>query len=176
MSEPFSTWGTVPSVQPSPEAVRRQEEDAALDRVIGLGQQAEWEDEIETTVLPDLQAKYRDIALDRDDLKPATLTRYANSFRVFSGYCNELNVSSLPARAVFVAGFLDEQITRGAAAATIRRLVAAISYGHRINDFPDPTEAHLVKAIIRFTTIAEKHKANGKHKLNGSKPNGSEAH
>jgi site-specific recombinase XerD len=58
-------------------------------------------------------------------------------------------VPALPAVAETVAAFLSAEADRGMKASSIARRLAAIRYAHRLASVPSPTEAEVVRVVLR---------------------------
>jgi hypothetical protein len=119
--------------------------------------------EIDRVVLQSLERIYAEHIIARSKTIPKTRQTYIAAFKHFRQFCTEAGVRALPARPGAVASYLHQEIQAGASPEKIRRLVAAISYGHRVQELYDSTEDELVKAIVYSTTKAkQKGKTNGK--------------
>jgi hypothetical protein len=74
-------------------------------------------------------------------LKKETEAAYVGEITRFRKWCIPLGVTSLPAAPEVVGCYLDEQLENGASYQAIKRIHAAISYGHRIAGVADPAPA-----------------------------------
>jgi site-specific recombinase XerD len=95
------------------------------------------------------------VALDRAnhfakaDKAPSTRKAYRGDFAAFQAWCAAGGVPALPAAVETVAAFLSAEADRGMKASSIARRLAAIRYAHRLATVPLPTEAEVVRAVIR---------------------------
>jgi hypothetical protein len=166
-----STADTAPPIAPPMTLAECQEADAALGRaadayVADLFEQERLarEQEIDRLVRDSLEKRYAPQLIECATKVPRTRQSYIATFKHFKSFCADVNVTSLPARAGTVAAYLHQHILDGASPEKIRRLVAAVSYAHRIKEFFDPTEDELVRAIVYSTTKAKRGTANGKER------------
>jgi site-specific recombinase XerD len=95
---------------------------------------------------PDLASA---VELAKAEKALSTRKAYGTDYRIFKGYCDGKDVSSLPASAETVAAFLAAQSGSGTKSSTIGRRVAAIRYAHKLAGVPTPTDAEAVKATVR---------------------------
>ncbi len=69
---------------------------------------------------------------------PSTLRSYIADVDIFVNWCNEHNISPLPALVTTVCEFLEDQAP-GKAPSTVRRRLYAVRKVHRLLQLPDPT-------------------------------------
>jgi integrase len=74
----------------------------------------------------------------------ATIKAYASGWRDFLQFCQQREVSPLPASDETVAAYLAALADRGAKAATIARRLVVISQAHKAADLTSPTTSSLV--------------------------------
>jgi site-specific recombinase XerD len=90
-------------------------------------------------VLPvEAAAKVR--AYHRASKVDGTVRAYRTDTGLFTTWCAQHGLRSLPDDPAAVAGFLVAEAERGIAASTIGRRVAAIAYAHKRAEQPDPTD------------------------------------
>lgn len=75
----------------------------------------------------------------------ATIRAYASGWRDFLQFCEQRDLSALPATDATVAAYLAGLADGGAKAATIARRLVVISQAHRAADLPSPTTSSLVR-------------------------------
>lgn len=75
----------------------------------------------------------------------ATIKAYASGWRDFLDFCEQREVTPLPASEQTVAAYLAALADGGARAATIARRLVVISQAHRAADLPSPTTSSLVR-------------------------------
>ena len=80
---------------------------------------------------------------------PSTRKAYESDIRLFQSWCQERNVSSLPANPQTIAIFLSWSAHEGFAVSTLGRRLAALQYLHRVSGFETPTPSELVKATLK---------------------------
>ncbi|MGY4433148.1 site-specific recombinase XerD [Bradyrhizobium sp. F1.13.1] len=80
---------------------------------------------------------------------PATRKAYGTDFRLFRAWCDEKQVSALPASPETVAAYLAHGVEEGAKVSTLGRRLAAIRYAHKLASLQSPTDAEAVKATLR---------------------------
>jgi site-specific recombinase XerC len=79
----------------------------------------------------------------------ATLNAYRSDNRIFLEWCQEREVSSLPALPSTVAAFLAHEANRGCRPSTLGRRLAAIRNAHRLSGVEPPTDTENVKTTLR---------------------------
>jgi integrase len=84
-----------------------------------------------------------------EEKSTATRRAYRSDWRHFSGWCDKMSVSALPAAPATVAGYLAALADAGLKASTISRRMAAITYGHRLKGLDPPTASEAVHAVLR---------------------------
>src|SRR3979411_1554257 len=77
----------------------------------------------------------------------ATIKAYASGWRDFLSFCEERELSPLPASDQTVALYLSHMADRRAKAATIARRLVVISQAHKGADLPSPTTSALVRRV-----------------------------
>lgn len=80
---------------------------------------------------------------------PNTIRAYFADMLEFISYCDENDISALPASPATVASFLMQTVDQGIKTSTIRRKAASISAIHRLSSFNDPTKHSEVKITLR---------------------------
>lgn len=78
----------------------------------------------------------------------STLKSYESDWRLFVSYCDDHQVTALPATPETVANFMSEQAEQGIKAATLNRRIAAIRHYHKSQYLPSPTDNEGVKAVL----------------------------
>ena len=79
----------------------------------------------------------------------STRRAYAADWRRFESWCEQRNLSSLPAEPTVVALFLSDLAEGGKKMATIRRHLASIAKAHRTSRLPSPRVSEEVLAVMR---------------------------
>lgn len=102
---------------------------------------------IRTTLERSLEAEL--IELTRS---PATEATYIGDLKRFKAYCDQAGASAMPAAPEIVANFLQAEHEAGTGLPMLKRLAAAISFGHKRFEKYDPTDDILVRAVIRHAT------------------------
>lgn len=74
---------------------------------------------------------------------------YTSDVRIFSKWCRERAVASLPALPATVAAYLAYEANRGSRPSTLGRRLAAIRDAHRSSGIEPPTDTEGVKATLR---------------------------
>lgn len=77
-----------------------------------------------------------------------TIRGHRNDPVLFESWCEAGNESWLPAAAVSVARFVDEQ-TPSKSIATVKRRISAIQFAHRMADIPSPIDHSEVRLAVR---------------------------
>jgi site-specific recombinase XerD len=80
---------------------------------------------------------------------PSTIRAYKASFERFILFCENIEVSPLPAEPQVVARYISELTASGLKSSSIRIIVAAISSIHKLNLLNDPTQHPIVKIEMR---------------------------
>jgi site-specific recombinase XerD len=81
----------------------------------------------------------------------ATRKAYASDWRIFSAWCADQGLTSLPAEPAAVAAFIAAEASKGVKASTLGRRIAAIKHRHRTAGEASPTDDERVKAVVRGT-------------------------
>jgi len=82
-------------------------------------------------------------------LSPSTVKFYGIDLRIFSQWCESMELQTLPATPDTVARFLAQQTSSGIKPATLTRRLAAIRMAHEANGFANPTQHKGVKAVFK---------------------------
>lgn len=94
---------------------------------------------------------------------PSTLVSYASSWRIFTCWCTDCGLASLPADPATVCAFLAESADRGLSNGTINVSCAAIGYEHRRAGVPDPiaeaTVGRVRRGVRRIAGVAPRRQA-----------------
>lgn len=80
---------------------------------------------------------------------PSTIRSYQSSFARFIQFCEEVNLSPLPAEPQSIAQYISKLTSSGLKSSSIRIIVAAISSIHKLNLLSDPTQHPAVKIEMR---------------------------
>ena len=118
-----------------------------------LAGEAEWhrnQNELEELMRERLEVWLKDYVEEIEYKSPSTISQYLIACKKFGKWADENGVESLPARSVFTAAYLFERLNDGASAHTVRLASAAIRHAHRMNGYGDPTQDHLVQAVLRY--------------------------
>lgn len=94
--------------------------------------------------LDDLAKSYMQQALSS-----STRKLYISDFRRFAGWCESVNLTTLPATSGTVARFLAAEAASGIRPATLVRRLAAIRMAHEAKGYPSPTQHAGVKAVLK---------------------------
>jgi site-specific recombinase XerD len=78
-----------------------------------------------------------------------TRRAYGSDWLIFTAWCAERDLESLPASPGTAARFLSSQATDAKKSSTIGRRAAAIAYAHKLAGYEPPTNAETVKAVVR---------------------------
>ncbi len=78
----------------------------------------------------------------------STRRAYRADWKIFEAWCEQKELSPLPARPETVAMFLSSEADQGKSPATLRRRLAAIRLAHRMADLESPTNSELVKGTF----------------------------
>lgn len=97
-------------------------------------------------IRPDLE-RAREYA--RAEKSPATRKAYWKDFEIFGVWCQDRDLTLLPAAPETVAAFLAHEADRGTKPSTIGRRCAAIRYVHLSGGRASPTVDERVKAVMR---------------------------
>lgn len=83
--------------------------------------------------------------------RPNTLRAYRSDLAAFTAWCQQHNLTALPASPTTVAGYLTDQAGRGLACSTVRRHLATISKAHQVAGYAheqNPARSELVAAVM----------------------------
>ncbi|PBN42896.1 site-specific integrase [Sphingobium sp. D43FB] len=117
---------------------------------------------LEQGALPDrLQAEVaRAAEYAKASRSPATRRAYASDWEIFTLWCDERGIESLPTTPAAVAIFLSSQADSGLKKPTIGRRLAAIGYHHRQAGFDPPQErtgGAAIKLVLEGIRNEKKH-------------------
>ena len=80
---------------------------------------------------------------------PATLLRYHRAWDRFARFCGSAGLPcSLPVNTYTVSLFIAHLSSQKLKASTIKTLLSAISWQHKVRSLPDPTQAFLIPRLI----------------------------
>ena len=100
--------------------------------------------------LPELRAADRGVADALDSvLSDNTRRVYGTQWRLFTGWCGEMSLSSLPAEPLTVARYLAVRAGSGASVATLRLATSAISKAHEWAKLESPCRDPGVRASLK---------------------------
>ena len=100
--------------------------------------------------LPALRAADRGVADALESvLSDNTRRVYGAQWRLFTGWCGEMSLSSLPAEPVTLAGYLSARANAGASIATLRLATSAISKAHEWAKLASPCRDSGVRASLK---------------------------
>jgi site-specific recombinase XerD len=80
---------------------------------------------------------------------PATRRAYRTDFRIFSAWCEQRDLTPLPALPATVAAYLAYEVGQNLRPSTLGRRLAAIQHAHQHAGHEPPTNAEAVKATLR---------------------------
>ena len=104
----------------------------------------------EPASLPELRAADRGVADALDSvLSDNTRRVYGTQWRLFTGWCGEMSLSSLPAEPLTVARYLAARAGSGAAIATLRLAASAIAKAHEWAKLESPCRDPGVRASLK---------------------------
>ncbi len=83
-------------------------------------------------------------------LSDSTREAYVRDCKHFKEWCEGGGLRSLPAATEMVASYLLEQHKAGRSVGTLRRILQAIKWSHRVSNLADPTDDVYVRAVIAF--------------------------
>lgn len=84
----------------------------------------------------------------RLQLAPSTARAYRADWRIFSAWCDERTLVSMPASADTVARFLAVEADGGRSVSTLEKRLAAIKLAHEVAEQPVPTGDKAVRAVL----------------------------
>ena len=100
--------------------------------------------------LPELRAADRGVAASLESvLSDNTRRTYDFQWRSFTGWCNEVGLTSLPAEPLTVARYLASRANSGASIATLRLTTSAISKAHEWAKLESPCRDPGVRASLK---------------------------
>ena len=104
----------------------------------------------EPAPLPELRAADRGVASSLESvLADNTRRTYTTQWRIFTGWCDEVGLSSLPAEPLTVARYLAARAGSGASIATLRLATSAISKAHEWAKLESPCRDPGVRASLK---------------------------
>ena len=104
----------------------------------------------EPAILPDLRAADRGVADALESvLSDNTRRVYGTQWRLFTGWCDEVGLVSLPAEPLTVARYLAARAGSGASIATIRLATSAITKAHEWAKLESPCRDPGVRASLK---------------------------
>ena len=100
--------------------------------------------------LPELRAADRGVAASLESVLSANTRRtYDTQWRIFTGWCGEVGLVSLPAEPLTVARYLAARAGSGASIATLRLATSAISKAHEWAKLESPCRDPGVRASLK---------------------------
>ncbi len=100
--------------------------------------------------LPELRAADRGVAASLESvLSDNTRRTYTTQWRIFTGWCDEVGLSPLPAEPLTVARYLAARAGSGASVATLRLATSAISKAHEWAKLESPCRDPGVRASLK---------------------------
>ena len=104
----------------------------------------------EPSSLPELRAADRGVAESLESvLADNTRRTYDAQWRIFTGWCDEVRLTALPAEPLTVARYLAARANSGASVATIRLATSAISKAHEWAKLESPCRDPGVRASLK---------------------------
>ena len=80
---------------------------------------------------------------------PATLLRYHRAWGRFTRFCGSVGLPcSLPVNTHLISLFVAHLSIKKLRASTVRTLLSAISWQHKVRSLPDPTQAFLIPRLL----------------------------
>ena len=105
---------------------------------------------VEPASLPELRAADRGVASSLESvLSDNTRRVYGAQWRIFTGWCGEVGLTSLPAEPLTVARYLAARAGSGASIATMRLATSAISKAHEWAKLESPCRDPGVRASLK---------------------------
>ena len=105
---------------------------------------------VEPPSLPALRAADRGVADSLESVLADNTRRiYTTQWRIFTGWCDEVGLSSLPAEPLTVARYLAARANSGASIATLRLATSAISKAHEWAKLESPCRDPGVRASLK---------------------------
>ena len=100
--------------------------------------------------LPELRAADRGVAQSLESVLADNTRRvYGTQWRIFAGWCDEVELASLPAEPLTVARYLAARANAGASIATIRLATSAIAKAHEWAKLESPCRDPGVRASLK---------------------------
>jgi hypothetical protein len=143
-------------VVPSGDTAAVEDASAEFGRLAAEGEWHNHQNELEALMRERMEVWLKDYVEEIEYKSPSTISQYLAACKKFAQWARENNVESLPARSVITAAYLFERVKDGASAHTIRLASAAIRHAHRMNGHGDPTQDHLVQAVLRYAHVHNK--------------------
>ena len=104
----------------------------------------------EPAILPELRAADRGVASSLESVLADNTRRvYGTQWHIFTGWCDEVGLTSLPAEPLTVARYLAARAGSGASIATIRLATSAISKAHEWAKLESPCRDPGVRASLK---------------------------
>ena len=104
----------------------------------------------EPASLPELRAADRGVASSLESvLSDNTHRTYGAQWRVFTGWCDEVGLHSLPAEPLTVARYLAVRTGDGAGIATLRLVTSAIAKAHEWAGHDSPCKDRGVREVLK---------------------------
>ena len=104
----------------------------------------------EPASLPELRAADQGVAQSLESVLAGNTRRtYNTQWRIFTGWCDEVGLTSLPAEPLTVARYLAARANSGASIATIRLATSAISKAHEWAKLETPCRDPGVRASLK---------------------------
>ena len=104
----------------------------------------------EPAILPELRAADQGVAEALESvLSDNTRRVYQTQWRIFTGWCDEVGLKSLPAEPLTVARYLAARANAGASVATLRLATSAISKAHEWAKLESPCRDPGVRASLK---------------------------
>ena len=82
-------------------------------------------------------------------LSPRTWRAYVSAIEKYVMWCNRHSICPFPTTPVAVCNYLSSLATSGKRHGTLRVVVCAIAYIHRLQEIPSPTNSQLVRSALR---------------------------
>ena len=104
----------------------------------------------EPVILPELRAADQGVADSLESVLAGNTRRvYGTQWRLFTGWCHEVGLTSLPAEPLTVARYLAARANSGASIATLRLATSAISKAHEWAKVETPCRDPGVRASLK---------------------------
>lgn len=104
-------------------------------------------------------AKYSPAVIEYMEASRSEATRraYSSDWNIFTGWCEDQDVSPLPAASSDVCNYLVDQAKTGLKASTLSRRLAAIRLAHTAKELEPPTATEAVKTVMRGNPAGDWH-------------------